>query len=195
MQWTELWCSAKIRPITKWKQWSKTLSSFWEITMPGQIVALITRREEQKEMEAGKFQVYIVLDMAMYSRKFSVQKWVGFLAASWPQREAQSYSWGGITRLSYMHYASSGKCSLMGSVTTLLTRLSTAGGQRKKYVMVVGLLFPYLPNAPLRAHMVASLSARGLAWNIPTLLLSIPRMFSGNIQEAVLLTLEIILFR
>lgn len=163
--------------------------------MAGRIVALVTRREEHKEMEAGKFKVYIVLEMAMNSRKFSVQKWGGFLEASWPQREDESYSWDGIARLSYTCYTSSGKCSLTGLVITLPTLLSTAGGQWKKYVIVVGLLFPYLPSVPLRARMVTSLSACGLVWNIPTLLLSIPRMFSGNVLAAVLVTLEIILFR
>lgn len=50
--------------------------------MPGRIVALVTRREEQKEMEAGKFKVYVVVDMAVNSRTFSVEKRVEFLEAS-----------------------------------------------------------------------------------------------------------------
>lgn len=195
MQWTELWCSAKIKPITKWQWLSKTLSSFWEIMMPGRIVALVTRREEQKEMEAGKFKVCAVVDMAVNSRKFSVQKRVEFLEASWPQTEDESYSCGGITRLSYMHYSSSGKCSLTGLVTTLPTLLSTAGGQWKNYVSTVGLFLPYVPNVPLRAWVVASLSACDLLWNVPTRLLSVPRMFCGNVLAAVLVTFEVILFR
>lgn len=131
----------------KWR--CKTLSSFWEIMMPGRIVALVTRREEQKEMEAGKFKVYVVVDMAVNSRTFSVEKRVEFLEASWPQTEDESYSCGGITRLSYMRYSSSGKCSLTGLVTTLPTLLSTAGGQWKKYVSTVGLFFSVCPQCPI----------------------------------------------
>lgn len=79
----------------------------------------------------------------MNSRKFSAQKWSGFLEASWPQMEDESCRWSQTsfhkTRLSYM-CCIWGKWILTGLVTAFPTRLSTARTQWRKYVMAIGLL-------------------------------------------------------
>lgn len=51
------------------------------------------------------------------------------------------------------------------------------------------------PQCLSAAHMVASLSAYGRLRSIPTLLSNFSRMFSVNVPAAVIVTLEIILFR